>query len=65
MTQRERVLAYLTKWGNDTDSNMSVALSIPAPTIRRTIQELIAEGHVINYMGKDGYVLHNNKEGSR
>lgn len=49
--QAEKILAYLTKHGSDTDSNMSLILGVPAPSIRRSIQELIHEGYNVTYAG--------------
>ena len=50
--QAEKVLKYLCKWGSDTDSNISRVLDLPAPSIRRSIQELIHEGYNITYAGQ-------------
>lgn len=47
--QAARVLAYLKRWGPDGDRNISRALRIPAPSVRRSIQELIQEGHNITF----------------
>ena len=52
--QAYKVLAYLTKWGSDTDSNMSKVLDIPAPSIRRCIQELIHNGYRVTYASPTG-----------
>lgn len=52
--QAARIFSYLTRVGSDTDSNMSVALDIPRPSVRRSIQELIHEGNNITYAGPSG-----------
>lgn len=52
--QASRVLAHLQCYGSDTDSNMALVLGIPAPSIRRSIQELQDEGYHISYAGANG-----------
>ena len=56
--QAQRILKHLELFGTDTDSNISKSLSIPAPSVRRSIQELQDAGYPISYMGKSaGYTL--------
>lgn len=45
----QRVLAYLRKWGSNTGAQIALGLSMPAPSVRRSIQELIDEGHNITF----------------
>ena len=52
--QATAILAYLSKWGSDTDSNIAVSLGVPAPSVRRSIQELIAHGHNVTYASHSG-----------
>lgn len=53
--QALRVLEYLRKWGSDTDSNIARNLEVPAPSVRRSIQELIAHGHNVTFASATGY----------
>jgi DNA-binding IclR family transcriptional regulator len=52
--QAAKVLAYFTKWGSDTDSNIATMTGIPRASVRRSIQELIHEGNNITYAGPTG-----------
>ena len=52
--QATRIFDYLSKWGSDTDSNIGKALDIPAPSVRRSLQELIHEGIDVSYAGNFG-----------
>lgn len=57
MTQTERILGHLRTFGTDSDSNIARALSIPQPSVRRAIQQLIAAGYNISHQGRQGYTL--------
>lgn len=46
----QRVLAYLRKWGPNTGSQLALCLDMPEPSVRRSIQELIDEGHNITFV---------------
>jgi DNA-binding IclR family transcriptional regulator len=52
--QAARIFHYLERVGSDTDSNISLTLDIPRPSVRRSIQELIHEGNNITYAGPSG-----------
>jgi DNA-binding IclR family transcriptional regulator len=52
--QAARILAYLEKWGSDSDSNIALMTGIPRASVRRSIQELIHEGNNITYAGPTG-----------
>jgi biotin operon repressor len=47
--QAARVLKLLQKYGADTGSNLALVLGVPEPSVRRSIQELIDEGHNITF----------------
>lgn len=44
------VLAKLRKWGPNTASQLSLLCDMPEPSVRRSIQELIREGHNITFV---------------
>lgn len=44
-----RVLAYLRAHGGTSGSQLALCLDMHEPSVRRCIQELIAEGHHITY----------------
>lgn len=46
----QRVLLALRKWGPNTASQLQLLLSMPQPSVRRCIQELIDEGHNITFV---------------
>jgi DNA-binding IclR family transcriptional regulator len=52
--KRNAVLDYLRKWKSDTDSNIALSLDMPAPSVRRCIQELIHEGHNVTFASATG-----------
>lgn len=53
-TQAGKVLAYFQKWGSDSYHNISLVTKIPRESVRRSIQELIHEGHRISFAGTTG-----------
>jgi len=47
--QASRVLDYIRQAGSDSDSNIGLALGIPAASVRRSLQELIHIGYPVTY----------------
>lgn len=45
---------HLKLYGSDTDSNIARTLGIPAPSVRRSIQELQDAGIHVSYAGATG-----------
>lgn len=52
--QAAAVLGYLIMNCSDTDTNIGLWLGIPAASVRRSIQELIAHGHNVTYASHSG-----------
>jgi len=52
--QAQAVLKYLQRVGEDTDSNIGLTLDIPAPSVRRSVQELQDNGYPVSYLGSTG-----------
>lgn len=56
MNIKDKILNILSSTGEETASNMALILGRPEPSIRRSIQELIRDGHPISFSEKwSGY----------
>jgi predicted ArsR family transcriptional regulator len=49
-TRNEKILTQLVK-GEESASNLALILECPIPSVRRSIQELRADGHNISFSG--------------
>jgi len=54
LTQYDKVLSYLQKHYSDTASNIATVLDIHEASVRRLIQEIIADGHNVTYANGSG-----------
>lgn len=52
--QAQKVLRHLERFGADTETNIATFIGSPAPSVRRSIQELIRAGYNVTYAGASG-----------
>ena len=50
-TRNEKILSRLSIGGEESASNLALILDCPVPSVRRSIQELRADGHNISFSG--------------